>query len=146
MQYYNLDMIHGYNVTIIGRSNIVGKPLAQLFMQKNATVTLCHSQTLDVKEHTRQSNIIVSAVGKSNFITPDMVPSDREFGIIDVGINRNADGTLCGDCHPDVYEKSIWYTPVPGGVGLMTRAMLMRNTITAAYRVKKRKDLKEQKD
>ena len=139
LEYYNLDMVVGYNVTIIGRSDIVGKPLAQLFMQKNATVTVCHSHTLELKEHTKHSNIIVSAVGKPNFITPDMVPTDREFGIIDVGINRDADGNLCGDFHPDTYKNALWYTPIPGGIGLMTRAMLMRNTITAAYRVCKYK-------
>lgn len=142
LEHYHLDDVYGHNVVVIGQSPIVGKPIAQMMLQNHATVTVCHSATRNLKEYTKCADIIITAVGERNFITPDMIPDDRCFGIIDVGINRDDSGNLCGDCHPDVYKQSMWYTPVPGGVGLMTRAMLMRNVIHAAYDVKKMEDTK----
>ena len=123
---YNCD---GKNAVVIGRSNLVGKPLAIMLLQKNATVTLCHSHTQDLKEITKKADILVAAIGKPKFVTEDMVKEGAV--VIDVGINR-VDGKLCGDVDFDkCYEKVSFITPVPGGVGKMTIAMLMQNTLKA---------------
>lgn len=127
---YNDIPIEGKHVVIIGRSKLVGRPLAELFLQKDATVTVCHSKTANLEEHTRRADILVAAVGKPMFITADMVKPGAV--VIDVGINR-VDGKLCGDVDfENVKEVAGWITPVPGGVGPMTVASLMRNTLTAA--------------
>jgi methylenetetrahydrofolate dehydrogenase (NADP+)/methenyltetrahydrofolate cyclohydrolase len=123
----------GKHAVVIGRSNIVGKPMALLLLQANATVTVCHSATPDLAHHTRQADIVVAAVGKRNVLTADMVKPGAV--VIDVGMNRNDEGKLCGDVDfPGVREVAGWITPVPGGVGPMTRAMLLVNTIEAAER------------
>ena len=122
--------IAGKNAVVIGRSNIVGKPMALLLLQENATVTICHSRTEDLAEHTRRADILVAAVGKPRFVTADMVKEGA--AVLDVGINR-VDGKLCGDVDFEhVKEKAGWISPVPGGVGKMTIAMLMENTVSAA--------------
>jgi len=122
--------IAGKEAVVIGRSNIVGKPMALLLLQENATVTVCHSRTADLAEHTRRADILVAAIGKPRFVTADMVKEGA--AVIDVGINR-VDGKLCGDVDFDaVKEKAAYITPVPGGVGKMTIAMLMDNTVSAA--------------
>ena len=127
---YDIDL-SGKNVTIIGRSNIVGKPLIQCCLNKDATVTICHSKTKDLKEHTRNADIVIAAVGKAKFITEDMIKDGAV--IIDVGINRLDNGKLVGDVDFENIEKKASYiTPVPGGVGPMTIAMLMNNVIKAA--------------
>lgn len=127
---YNIDLT-GKNVVIIGRSNIVGKPLAQCCLVKNATVTICHSRTNDLKEHTRRADILIAAIGKAKFVTKDMVKEGAV--VIDVGINRDEEGHLVGDVDFENVEKIASYiTPVPGGVGPMTIAMLMNNVIKAA--------------
>lgn len=126
---YNIDLT-GKNVTIIGRSNIVGKPLIQCCLNKNATVTVCHSKTKDLKKHTQNADIVIAAIGKSKFVTSDMIKQGAV--VIDVGINRSDDGTLTGDVdYENVYNKVSYITPVPGGVGPMTIAMLMNNVIKA---------------
>ena len=126
----------GKHVVIVGRSNIVGKPAGQLFLNENATVTYCHSRTKDLKQFTRQADIIVSAVGKANFITADHVSEGAV--VIDVGMNRDENGKLCGDVSFDeVKEKAGYITPVPGGVGPMTITMLMYNTMKAARNASK---------
>ena len=120
----------GKDVVILGRSNIVGKPLIQCCLQKNATVTVCHSKTKDLKEHTKRADIIIAAIGQSKFVTADMVKEG--VVIIDVGINRGEDGKLTGDVDfENVEKKASYITPVPGGVGPMTIAMLMNNVIKA---------------
>lgn len=122
--------IAGKNAVVIGRSNIVGKPMALLLLQENATVTICHSRTEDLAEHTRRADILVAAVGKPRFVTADMVKEGA--AVLDVGINR-VNGKLCGDVDFEhVKEKAGWISPVPGGVGKMTIAMLMENTVSAA--------------
>lgn len=127
---YNIDLT-GKNVVIIGRSNIVGKPLAQCCLIKNATVTICHSRTKDLKEHTKRADILIAAIGKAKFVTKDMVKDGAV--VIDVGINRDEEGHLVGDVDFENVEKVASYiTPVPGGVGPMTIAMLMNNVIKAA--------------
>lgn len=127
---YNIDLT-GKDVVILGRSNIVGKPLIQCCLQKNATVTVCHSKTKGIKEHTKRADIIISAIGQSKFVTEDMVKEG--VVIIDVGINRGEDGKLTGDVDfENVEKKASYITPVPGGVGPMTIAMLMNNVIKAA--------------
>jgi len=119
------QQIEGKNAVVIGRSNIVGKPVAMLLLQKNATVTVCHSKTENIKEITKNADIIVTAVGKPKLVTEDMVK--EEAIVIDVGMNRTEEG-LCGDVDFDnVKEKCSFITPVPGGVGPMTVAMLMEN-------------------
>lgn len=128
---YDIDL-EGKNIVIIGRSNIVGKPLIQCCLNKNATVTVCHSRTKDLKEHTKNADVIIAAIGKSKFITEDMVKQGAV--IIDVGINREEDGKLTGDVDfENVSKKASYITPVPGGVGPMTIAMLMNNVIKASY-------------
>ena len=122
--------IAGKNAVVIGRSNIVGKPMALLLLQENATVTICHSRTENLAEYTRRADILVAAVGKPRFVTADMVKEGA--AVLDVGINR-VDGKLCGDVDFEtVKEKAGWISPVPGGVGKMTIAMLMENTVSAA--------------
>lgn len=125
--------IEGKHAVVIGRSNIVGKPAALLLLAKNATVTICHSRTANLKELCASADILVAAVGKAGFVTGDMVKSGAV--VIDVGINRGEDGKLHGDVDfAAACEKASYITPVPGGVGLMTRAMLMKNTVQAAAR------------
>lgn len=123
--------IAGKHCVIIGRSNIVGKPMAMLMLARNATVTVCHSQTRDLPSLTKQGDILVAAVGKAKFVTADMVKEGAV--VLDVGMNRDGNGKLCGDVDFEaVKEKASHITPVPGGVGPMTIAMLMRNTVEAA--------------
>lgn len=121
----------GKSCVVIGRSNIVGKPMAMLLLHKNGTVTITHSRTKNLKEICRNADILVAAVGKAKFVTPDMIKEGAV--VIDVGMNRNEEGKLCGDVDFDACkEKAGFITPVPGGVGPMTIAMLMKNTLTAA--------------
>lgn len=121
----------GKNCVVVGRSNIVGKPMAMLLLHSNGTVTICHSRTQNLREICANADILVAAVGKRDFITADMVKEGAV--VIDVGMNRNDEGKLCGDCaYDECAEKAGYITPVPGGVGPMTIAMLMRNTVTAA--------------
>ena len=128
---YNL---HGKHAVVIGRSNIVGKPMALMLLQKNATVTICHSATKDLKSMTLQADVIVAAVGKRNVLTADMVKPGAV--VIDVGMNRNDEGKLCGDVDFEgVKEVAGYLTPVPGGVGPMTITMLLVNTLEAAERI-----------
>jgi methylenetetrahydrofolate dehydrogenase (NADP+) / methenyltetrahydrofolate cyclohydrolase len=125
--------LRGKNAVVIGRSNIVGKPMALMLLQKNATVTVCHSATVDLKSHTLRADVIVAAVGKRNMVTADMVKPGAV--VIDVGMNRDDEGKLCGDVDfAGVSQVAGWITPVPGGVGPMTRAMLLVNTLEAAER------------
>lgn len=121
--------LEGKHAVIVGRSNIVGKPMAMLLLAQNATVTICHSKTRNLTEFTRQADILVVAVGKANFITPDMVGNGAI--VVDVGINR-VDGQIIGDVDARVNEIASYITPVPGGVGQMTIAMLLSNTVDAA--------------
>lgn len=135
-----MEMLHrtgidlsGKEAVVVGRSNIVGKPMAMLLLQENATVTICHSRTANLAEHTRRADVLVAAVGKPRFITADMVKPGAI--VIDVGINR-VDGKVVGDVDFDaVREVASWITPVPGGVGRMTITMLLANTIEAAERM-----------
>ena len=128
--YYDL---RGKHAVVIGRSNIVGKPMALMLLQKNATVTICHSATADLKAITLQADVIVAAVGKRNVLTADMVKPGAV--VIDVGMNRNDDGKLCGDVDFEgVSQVAGYITPVPGGVGPMTITMLLVNTLEAAER------------
>lgn len=123
--------ISGKHAVVIGRSNIVGKPLSLLLLRENATVTVCHSRTTDLKEITKQADILIAAVGRANFVTADMVKDGAV--VIDVGVNRLDTGKLCGDVlFDDVKEKASYITPVPGGVGPMTITMLLDNTLKAA--------------
>lgn len=125
--------IRGKHAVVIGRSNTVGKPMALLLLQANATVTVCHSATPDIGFHTRQADIVVAAVGRAGTLKADMVKPGAI--VIDVGINRTADGRLCGDADFEaVREVAGWITPVPGGVGPMTITMLLANTLQAAER------------
>ena len=134
---YNIDL-SGKHVVILGRSNIVGKPLIQCCLQKNATDTTCHSRTKNLSEMTRQADIIISAIGQPEFLKADMVKNG--VVIIDVGINRNDKGKLVGDVDfENVQKKASYITPVPGGVGPMTIAMLMSNVIKATEEQKKEK-------
>ena len=126
LDYYSVDL-EGKNAVVLGRSNIVGKPVAFLLLEKNATVTICHSRTKDLSKITRQADVLIAAIGKPNFVTADMVKDDSV--IIDVGINR-VDGKLVGDVDYQVVSQKVsLITPVPGGVGPMTIAMLMANTL-----------------
>ena len=125
--------LNGKHAVVIGRSNIVGKPMALMLLQKNATVTICHSATQNLKAHTLQADIIVAAVGKRNVLTADMVKPGAI--VLDVGMNRNDEGKLCGDVDFEgVKQVASYITPVPGGVGPMTITMLLINTIEAAER------------
>lgn len=122
--------IEGKNVVILGRSNIVGKPLMQCMLKKNATVTICHSKTRNIQEITKQADILIVAIGKPKFITEEMVKENAV--VIDVGMNRLENGKLCGDIdYEGVEKKASYITPVPGGVGPMTIAMLMQNVVKA---------------
>ncbi len=137
LDYIGTD-ISGKHVVVVGRSNIVGKPSGQLFLNKNATVTYCHSKTADLKEHTTRADILVAAVGKAGLITEGHVKEGAI--VIDVGMNRNQEGKLCGDVDFDaVKEKAGYITPVPGGVGPMTITMLMQNTLKAAKSASKKR-------
>lgn len=132
---YNIK-IEGKHAVILGRSNIVGKPLALMLLKENATVTICHSKTENLSEITKTADILVAAIGKANFVTSDMVKEGAV--IIDVGMNRLADKKLAGDVdYNNVFSKVNAITPVPGGVGPMTIAMLMKNTIESAKSIKK---------
>jgi methylenetetrahydrofolate dehydrogenase (NADP+)/methenyltetrahydrofolate cyclohydrolase len=144
--------VEGANAIVIGRSNIVGKPMALLLIQGNATVTVCHSKTRDLRKHLREANILIAAIGRPAFVKPDDVKPGAT--VIDVGINRitdagqaaeilcnfperlekfrNNSSTIVGDVHPDVAQVAGALTPVPGGVGPLTIAMLMSNTVRAA--------------
>ena len=127
---YNID-IRGKHCVVVGRSNIVGKPQAILMLREDATVSICHSRTPDLAAECRRADILIAAVGRVGLITADMVKEGAV--VIDVAMNRNAEGKLCGDvCYDEVAEKASYITPVPGGVGPMTRAMLMENTLYAA--------------
>ena len=129
LKYENIE-VEGKTCVVIGRSNIVGKPMGMLLLHKNGTVTICHSRTKNLKEVCRSADILVAAVGKAGFVTPDMVKEGAV--VIDVGMNRE-NGKLCGDVdYEAVKDKTSAITPVPGGVGPMTIAMLMQNTLTAA--------------
>lgn len=129
LEEYDIDP-KGKNCVVIGRSNIVGKPMSMLLLHKHGTVTICHSRTKNLKEVCAQADILVAAVGKADFVTADMVKEGAT--VIDVGMNRK-DGKLCGDvCFEEVNEKAAYLTPVPGGVGPMTITMLMKNTLKAA--------------
>ena len=124
--------VAGKNCVVVGRSNIVGKPMAMLLLAADATVTVCHSKTENLADITRQADILVAAVGKANFVTGDMIKPGAT--VIDVGINR-VDGTLVGDVNAEeAAQKAAYLTPVPGGVGQMTIAMLLSNTLDAAER------------
>ncbi|MEY2653457.1 MAG: bifunctional methylenetetrahydrofolate dehydrogenase/methenyltetrahydrofolate cyclohydrolase FolD [Pseudomonadota bacterium] len=126
--------LRGKHAVVIGRSNIVGKPMAMMLLAANATVTVCHSGTVALGVHTRQADIVVAAVGKRNVLTADMVKPGAV--VIDVGMNRNDEGKLCGDVDTaGVREVAGWITPVPGGVGPMTITMLLVNTLEAAERL-----------
>lgn len=130
LESYNIP-IEGANAVIIGRSNIVGKPLAKCLLNKNATVTVCHSKTKNLREITKNADILIAAIGKPKFVTEDMVKKGAT--VIDVGINRTDDGKLVGDTDfENIKEKVQYITPVPGGVGPMTIAMLMHNVVKAA--------------
>jgi methylenetetrahydrofolate dehydrogenase (NADP+)/methenyltetrahydrofolate cyclohydrolase len=125
--------LKGKHAVVIGRSNTVGKPMALLLLQANATVTVCHSGTADLAAHTRQADLVVAAVGRRNTLTAEMVKPGAI--VIDVGINRNDEGKLCGDVdYSTVRDVAGWITPVPGGVGPMTITMLLVNTLEAAER------------
>ena len=125
--------LSGKEAVVVGRSNIVGKPMAMLLLQQNCTVTMCHSRTVDLAAHTRNADVLVAAVGKAKFITADMVKPGAI--VIDVGINRLENGKVVGDVDfENVKEVASWITPVPGGVGRMTITMLLENTVEAAER------------
>lgn len=129
LEEYGIE-IEGKDAVVVGRSNIVGKPMMQCLLNKNATVTICHSKTIKLERATKKADILVVAVGKPNFITKDMVKEGAI--VVDVGINRGEDGKLCGDVYYDeVSEIASYITPVPGGVGPMTIAMLMNNIVKA---------------
>jgi len=128
--------IQGKDAVVIGRSNIVGKPVAMLLMQKNATITICHSRTQNIKEISRKADILVVAIGRANFVSEDMVKEGAV--VIDVGINRLENGKLAGDVdYNKVKDKASFITPVPGGVGPMTIAMLMQNTLDSYNSIEK---------
>ena len=133
LAFYNID-ITGKECVVIGRSNIVGKPMAHLLLEKNGTVTVCHSRTNNLSEVTKRADILVVAIGKPEFLTADMVKDGAV--VVDVGINRTAEGKLVGDvAFAEVAEKASYITPVPGGVGPMTITMLLKNTLTAAEKL-----------
>ena len=130
LQEYNINL-KGANVVILGRSNIVGKPLAQVLLNNDSTITICHSKTKNIDKITKNADILISAIGKAKFVTKDMVKQGAV--VIDVGINRGEDGKLVGDVDfANVSKKASYITPVPGGVGPMTVAMLLHNVVIAA--------------
>lgn len=130
LEAYNID-VSGKRAVVIGRSNIVGKPVAQCLLNKNATVTICHSKTQNIEEVVKEADIVIAALGKPKFVTADMIKEGAV--VIDVGINRNDEGKLVGDVDfENVEKKASYITPVPGGVGPMTIAMLMNNVVKAA--------------
>lgn len=130
LKYYNIEL-QGRHAVIIGRSHIVGKPLIQLLLEENATVTVCHSRTQNLSQFTKKADILIVAIGRANFVKADMVKDQAV--VIDVGINRLETGRLVGDvAFEDVSQKASYITPVPGGVGPMTITMLLRNTLKAA--------------
>ena len=130
LEEYNID-VSGKRAVVIGRSNIVGKPMLQCLLSKDATVTICHSKTKDLSEVVSEADIVISAIGRPNFVTGNMIKDGAV--VIDVGINRMEDGSLCGDVKFDEVEsKASFITPVPGGVGPMTVAMLVENVVKAA--------------
>jgi len=129
LEFYNLP-IQGQNVTVIGRSNLVGKSVAALLTNRDATVTICHSKTKLLIKHTRNSDIIIVATGQANLLKLEMLR--EEAVVIDVGCSHLEDGTLCGDVSPNVADKVAWISPVPGGVGPMTVACLIENTYLAS--------------
>lgn len=130
LEEYGIDPA-GKRCTIVGRSNIVGKPQALLLLQRDATITICHSKTPDLAEECRRADILISAAGRPGLITADMVQEGTV--VIDVAMNQGADGKLCGDVdYPAVEQKAAYITPVPGGTGPVTRAILMENTLRAA--------------
>ena len=129
LKYYNIE-IEGKNAVVLGRSNIVGKPMGQLLLENNATVTICHSKTKNLHEIIKNADILVSAIGIPKYITAEMIKENAV--VIDVGMNRDENNKLCGDVDFDeVSKKASYITPVPGGVGPMTIAMLLKNTIRA---------------
>ena len=129
LKFYNIS-VSGKKCVVIGRSNIVGKPMAMLLLKENGTVEICHSRTENLKEETLSADILVAAVGKANFLTADMVKQGAV--VIDVGMNRDENGKLCGDVDfENVKERASYITPVPGGVGPMTITMLLENTVRA---------------
>ena len=129
LEHYNIET-EGKNAVVIGRSNIVGKPMMQCLLEKNATVTVCHSRTKNLEEYTKKADILVAAIGKPKFVTENMVKENAV--VIDVGINRMEDGKICGDVDfENVKEKVSYITPVPGGVGPMTIALLLYNLVKA---------------
>ena len=133
LEFYNID-ISGKECVVVGRSNIVGKPMAHLLLEKNGTVTVCHSKTQNLAAVTKRADILVVAIGKPEFLTADMVKDGAV--VIDVGINRTAEGKLVGDVSfLEVAKKASFITPVPGGVGPMTITMLLKNTLTAAEKI-----------
>jgi len=139
LDYHNIEL-SGKNAVVIGRSNIVGKPIAMLLLERNATVTICHSRTADLKSHTKNADILVAAVGRANFVTGDMVKEGAV--VIDVGINV-IDGKLVGDVeYNSVAPVSAYITPVPGGVGSTTISILIQNTLKSVKRALKRMETK----
>ena len=130
LEEYNIET-EGKNAVILGRSNIVGKPMIQCMLNKNSTVTVCHSRTKNIGEVIKRADIVIAAIGKPKFVKEDMIKEGAV--VIDVGINRLEDGTICGDVDYDaIKEKASFITPVPGGVGPMTIAMLLNNVVKAA--------------
>jgi methylenetetrahydrofolate dehydrogenase (NADP+) / methenyltetrahydrofolate cyclohydrolase len=128
LEEYEIEL-KGANAVVVGRSNIVGKPMAHLLLQQHATVTICHSRTQDLQRYTLEADVLVAAVGRLHVIAPDMVKAGA--AVVDVGMNRTEDG-LFGDVDPGAFERAGYMTPVPGGVGPMTIAMVLQNTVTAA--------------
>jgi methylenetetrahydrofolate dehydrogenase (NADP+)/methenyltetrahydrofolate cyclohydrolase len=128
LEEYEIE-VAGARAVVVGRSNIVGKPIAHLLLQANATVTICHSRTEDLERHTLDADILVAAVGRLHVIGAEMVRAGAT--VIDVGMNRTEEG-LFGDVDPDAADRAAYITPVPGGVGPMTIAMVLQNTVTAA--------------
>ena len=129
-------MLEGKNAVVIGRSNIVGKPLAQCLLNKNATVTICHSKTKNIEKITKNADIVISAIGKPKFVTADMIKEGAV--VIDVGINRLETGIVGDVDFEEVSKKASYITPVPGGVGPMTIAMLLHNVVIAAKYLEKK--------
>jgi methylenetetrahydrofolate dehydrogenase (NADP+)/methenyltetrahydrofolate cyclohydrolase len=139
LDHYNIP-IRGREVVVVGHSNIVGKPISMMMLNRNATVTTCHIYTKDLSAHTKKADILIVAVGKEKLITADMVKKGAV--VVDVGMNRNEEGKLCGDVDfPEVSKKASYITPVPGGVGPMTVAALILNTVRATERQNENLDI-----